>query len=168
MKKLILYLSIFIVLMGALFAINYLDDAQKNKKYAEPAQRLYNTTPDQLQKPTRELLTDENYQNIILPDELQSRLDNKEDLIVYFFSPVCQYCKETTPQLNKIAGEVGAEYRQMNVYEFEEQWTRFNISGTPTLIAFQDGREVARIVGGIANVPGNTPDDFRKFLEEYR
>lgn len=168
MKKLIVYLSIFIVLMGALFAINSLDDAQKNKKYAEPAQRLYNTTPDKLQKPTRELLTDENYQNIILPDELQTRLNNKEDLIVYFFSPVCQYCKETTPQLNKIAGEVGAIYRQMNVYEFEEQWARFNISGTPTLIAFQDGQEVARITGGIADVPGNTPDDFRKFLEEYR
>jgi len=168
MKKLVLYLAIFVVLMGALVAINAIDNAQKNKRYAEPAQRLYHTTPDQLQKPTREQLTDENYQRIILPDELERRLDGGEDLIVYFFSPVCPYCKETTPVLNQIADEVGADYRQMNVYEFAEQWTLFNISGTPTLIAFREGREVARLEGGIANVPGNTPDDFKKFLETYK
>ena len=169
MKKLSLYLSIIIALFAVLYLVNVLSDQQQNKKYAEPAQRLYHTTPDKLSKPTREQLTDENYQNIILPEELNQMLDNKEDVIVYLFSPVCQYCQETTPILNQIAKEVGVEYRQLNVYEFSDQFDKYRLQGTPTIIAFKDGVEVDRINGGIVDsIPGNTRADFKAFLEKHK
>ena len=168
MKKLALYLSIIVALFAVLYLINYLSEQQTYAKYEEPAKRLYNTTPDKLSKPTREQLTDENYQNIILPAQLDEKLKNGEDLIVYMFSPVCPYCRTTTPILNDIAEEVGATYWQLNVYEFADQFDKYRLSGTPTLIAFKNGEEVDRINGGIVDQPGNTRNDFKAFLEKYK
>jgi|HigsolmetaAR203D_1030402.scaffolds.fasta_scaffold00656_23 Thiol-disulfide isomerase and thioredoxins len=168
MKKLALYLSIIVALFAVLYLINYLSEQQTYAKYEEPAKRLYNTTPDKLSKPTREQLTDENYQKIILPEQLDEKLKNGEDLIVYMFSPVCQYCRETTPILNEIAKETGVDYWQLNVYEFTEQFDKYRLTGTPTLIAFKNGEEVERISGGIADIPGNTRSDFQAFLEKHK
>ena len=40
---------------------------------------------DTLESATVDLLDDENYQNIILPEELEAKLAAKEDVTVYFF-----------------------------------------------------------------------------------
>jgi len=168
MKKLLIYLSIIAVLFAGLYFLNQASNQQALAKYKEPAERLYKTSPDKLEQITREQLLDDNYQNIIIPKELDEALENKEDLIVYLFSPACSFCKQTTPVLNDIAEEVGAQYRQLNVYEYENEWEKYNLEGTPTLIAFEDGVEVDRLYGGISTSPGNTEEDFKSFLEKHK
>jgi thiol-disulfide isomerase/thioredoxin len=165
MKKLAMYLGIIVLLFGVLYAVDYVSEQQVNKKLSDAAMRLYKTTPDKLSKSTRDQLNDENYQRIILPDELAEKLANKESLVVYMFSPECPYCRQTTPILNEIAEEVGADYRQLNVFEFLEMWDTYNINATPTLIYFENGEEVARIEGGIGGT--NTRETFRQFLQTY-
>ena len=56
---------------------------------------------DSLDPETIDLLDDENYQNIILPEELEKNLADQEDLTVYFFASDCLFCKEATPFLHQ-------------------------------------------------------------------
>ena len=75
----------------------------------------------------------------------------EESLFVYFFSPLCPYCVESTPILNEIANEVGVEIRQLNVLEDPEAFNHYSFESTPTLIYFEQGEEKSRLVGGIAD-----------------
>jgi thiol-disulfide isomerase/thioredoxin len=165
MKKLSVYLGIIVILFGVLYAIDYASDQQINRKLGDAAQRLYNTTPDRLTKSTRELLNNKDYQKIILPEELADKLAAKESLVVYMFSPECPYCRATTPVLNEIAEEIGADYRQLNVFEFQDMWSTYKINATPTLIYFENGVEAKRLEGGIGG--NNTRETFKQFLQAY-
>jgi thiol-disulfide isomerase/thioredoxin len=154
MKKILIFGAIIVVLFGALaFVTTY----QKNEK-AEG--NVYGK--DDLHTATVDQLDDPNYQNIILPDELEAKLENKEDTIVYFFSPVCEHCKVTTPVLMPVAEEVGVEINQFNLLEYEDGWNQYGITATPTLVHYKDGKEVARSEGS------NTDEAFRSLLTEWK
>ena len=154
MKKILLFGSIIIILFGALiFVTTY----QKNEK-AEG--NVYGK--DDLRPSTISLLDDPNYQDIILPDELEEKLDNKEDTIVYFFSPECEHCKATTPVLMPVADEVGVDIGQFNILEYEDAWGQYNITQTPTLVHYKDGKEVARQEGS------STEEVFESLLTEWK
>ena len=88
---------------------------------------------DNLKQSTIDLLDDENYQNIILPDALEEKIASGEGVVGYFFSPECSHCQNYTPKLN--------------VLEFENAWNTYNIEATPTMIYFENGQEVNRLVG---------------------
>jgi len=142
MKKILIFGGIVIILFGLLaFMTNY----QKQQKIADIGDNPYNKSD--LKPATIELLDDPNYQNIILPEELDEMLDNKEDMIVYFFSSTCVYCKEATPILMPIAEEMNVDIKQFNLLEFEEGWDDYNINATPTLVRYEDGKEVERVEG---------------------
>ena len=164
MKKLVLYMGIIVGLFVVLFLVNQASLAGKDDNvYGIPAKDLHPLTVKQLNDP--------NYQNIILPGELEEKLANKEDVFVYFFSPDCPHCKATTPHLMPLAEELGVDVKQYNVLEFEDAWSTYNLSGTPTLVYFQDGVEVDRIVGGML-IEKNKPSDdsvemFRSFFQKY-
>lgn len=100
-----------------------------------------------LQQETIDQLDDENYQNIMLPDELEKKIKAGEDVNAYFFSPICVHCQAFTPELMPIADELGIDIAQLNVYEYDELWSKYNFNQTPTFIRFEDGEEVARFVG---------------------
>ncbi len=120
---------------------------------------------------TAELLNDPLYQNIILPDELAQRLARKEEVYVYFFSPLCPHCKSTTPVVVPIAKELGIDLKMYNVLEFEQGWTDYNIKGTPTIVHFVDGEEKDRLVGGASQTPGDGgfgPEDFRQWFQSQK
>ncbi|HZH59124.1 MAG TPA: thioredoxin domain-containing protein [Metabacillus sp.] len=155
MKKLLIFGAVILILFGGLaFVTTY-----QNKQQAEG--NVYGK--DDLKKATIDLLDDPNYQNIILPDELETKLENKEDTIVYFFSPICDHCKATTPVLMPVAKELGVEIEQFNLYEYEDAWDHYGITGTPTLVHYQDGKEVARAEGG------NTDKEaLRSLLNEWK
>ena len=55
-------------------------------------------------------------------------------------------CKEATPILTPLAEELGIDLVQYNLLEFEQGWDDYDIEGTPTIVQFKDGKEVARIV----------------------
>ncbi len=153
MKKILIFGGSIIVLFIGIVVLTNM--AQSEKVEGNPYEK------DSLHPETANLLDDENYQNIILPDELEESLNNGEDMTVYFFSPTCEYCREATPRLAPLAEEKGVDLQMYNLLEFEQGWNDYNIEATPTLIYFEDGEEVHRIRGAAPT------DAYAQFLEDY-
>ncbi|MFC0272177.1 thioredoxin family protein [Metabacillus herbersteinensis] len=139
MKKLLIFGAIIVVLFGGLaFVTTY---QQKEQAEGNPYGK------DDLKPATIDQLDDPNYQNLILPEDLEKKGEDKEDFTVYFYSPTCEYCKQTTPVLMPVADEAGVDINQFNLLEFEDGWNTYRIQSTPTLIHFKDGQEVERVEG---------------------
>lgn len=102
---------------------------------------------EDLKQETIDQLDDENYQNIILPDDLKAKVESGEPVTAYFFSPTCPHCKAMTPVLMPIVEEMDVDVVQYNVYEFDQGWDDYRLEATPTMIHFEDGQEVSRMVG---------------------
>lgn len=141
MKKVVIFLSIVIILFGAIFFLSKMQQKEQVTNSTNP----YGKT--ELKPETIDQLKDPNYQNIITPDQLEKKLSKKGDVTVYFYSPVCSHCQKTTPILMPLAKKLGVTIYQFNLYEFESGWDQYKIDNTPTLIHYKDGKETDRIVG---------------------
>lgn len=140
MKKVIIFLAVIIVLFAGLAIMTKMQNEEKvsdDNKYKK----------DSLHPETVAQLDDPNYQNLILPEDLEKKLDNKEDVTVYFYSPTCSHCKRTTPIVAPLSEEMGVNLVQFNLLEFDKGWDQYRIKETPTIVQFKDGKEVERIVG---------------------
>ncbi|WP_338753450.1 thioredoxin family protein [Bacillus sp. FJAT-52991] len=160
MKKIIIFASIIFVLFGG---IVFLTNSQQKEALQEASKGSSEGNPygtDDLQPETIKQLDDPNYQNLIMPDELDKKLADGEDVTVYFFSPTCSHCNQTTPILMPLAEEQGVDIKQYNVLEFEQGWDDFAFEATPTLIHFENGKEKARLEGGYAK------EVYTQFFEE--
>ena len=102
---------------------------------------------EDLEQETIDQLDDENYQNIILPDDLKAKVESGEPVTAYFFSPTCSHCKAMTPVLMPIVDKMDVDIVQYNILEFEQGWEDYQIEYTPTMVYFEDGKEVSRMVG---------------------
>ncbi|MFS0883318.1 thioredoxin family protein [Metabacillus niabensis] len=102
---------------------------------------------EKLHPDTISQLDDPNYQNIVLPKELEAMNEKQEDFIVYFYSPSCVHCQSTTPLLMDIANETDTYIHQYNLLEFPDGWQKYGVTATPTLIHFKEGIEDERVVG---------------------
>ena len=128
-----------VLLFAAILVLTNMSNSDKMKD------NPYDT--DNLQQSTIDLLDDENYQNIILPDDLQAKIDSGEGVFAYMFSPDCGYCMQFTPKLMTVAEQEDIQIDQLNVLEYQNAWTTYQLTHTPTLIYFENGEEVTRIVG---------------------
>lgn len=151
MNKLYIIGGIIVVLFIAIIALQNMSDKSKL------ANNPYDT--DDLAPETIDQLNDENYQNIILPGELEEKIASGDDVYAYFFSPTCVYCQAFTPVLMPLAADEGVQIDQLNLLEYDV-WSQYSIDATPTLIHFKDGEEVNRLVG---NAP---EEEARAFLTE--
>ncbi|CAM3499676.1 MULTISPECIES: thioredoxin family protein [Brevibacillus] len=140
MKK-IIFLSVLVaaLLIGA---IVYSDISNREIAAGNPYGK------STLHPATLEQLNDPLYDNQILPDDLKTRLENQEDLYVYYFSPTCEHCIATTPVLVPIAKDMNIDMKKHNLLEFTSSWDTYQITATPTLIHYKGGKEVARLEGG--------------------
>lgn len=154
MKKLVIFGGVIILLFAA---IALLSNKSTNDKLAN-LDNPYGT--DDLQQATIDQLGDENYSNIMLPDDLTAKIESGEETFAYFFSPTCVHCKAYTPVLMPIAKAEGIQVDQFNVLEFDFAWDKYAITATPTLIYFKDGMEVSRIEGGASE------EMTKKFLQQ--
>ncbi|MFK3961682.1 MULTISPECIES: thioredoxin family protein [Bacillales] len=152
MKKAIIFLGIVIVIFGALAFVTNYSNSEKTEGNPYGKSSLNPATIEQLDDPL--------YQNQILPDELDEALSNEEDAFVYFYSPTCIHCKNTSPVLVPLAEDMGIDLKKYNVLEFEQGWNDYRIESTPTLVRFKDGKEVDRIVGT------QTEDTFKQWIEK--
>lgn len=153
MKKIIIFLSIIIVLFVAVAVLTKMQTEDKvSEKNPYGKKELRAETVAQLDDP--------NYQNIILPNELEKKLADQEDATVYFYSPTCIHCQKTTPILAPLAKDLGVNMYKFNLLEFEDGWDQYQITGTPTLIQFKNGKETNRISGF------NEKEVFDKWLKE--
>ena len=73
-----IYAAVVIALFGLIYLVN---DSNRNELYDKPVSKL--------NPATRELLNDPNYQNIILPGELDKLVQSGEPAFVYFFASTC-------------------------------------------------------------------------------
>ena len=152
MKKLLIIGGAIVVVFILLVVLTNMSN---DKKLAD---NPYGT--EDLKQETIDQLDDENYQNIILPDELQAKVESGEPVTAYFFSPICAHCKAMTPVLMPVVEDMGVDLVQYNIYEFEQGWEDYLIEATPTMIHFENGKEVSRMVG-------NQPEeDIEAFFNE--
>lgn len=151
-KMLIIIGAIVVLFGGLIFVTQYKNQkvVSENNPYGK----------DNLRQETIDQLDDPLYQNIIVPDELDEKLANGEDITVYYYSPVCVYCQKTTPIVVPITEELDIDMRKMNLLEFDLM-DYYDVEGTPTIIHYENGEEVGRIVGQ------RTEEEFRAFFEEY-
>lgn len=152
MKKLLLFGGIIVVVFVLIFVLN----SQKNKDAL--ANNPYDT--ENLKQSTIDLIDDPNYQNIILPKDLEEKIATGKPVTAYFFSPECVHCQELTPRLSPLAEENDIEIVKYNVLEYEKGWDDYHIKATPTLIYFEDGKEVQRVQGSIPN------DQIQAFFDQ--
>lgn len=153
MKKLLIIGGVIIAVFVLLIVLTNMSN---DKKLAD---NQYNT--NDLKQETIDQLGDKNYQNIILPDDLKAKIESGEPVTAYFFSPICVHCKAMTPVLMPIAEDMDVDVVQYNIYEFEQGWDDYNIEATPTMIHFEDGQEVSRMVG-------NQPkENIEAFFNDY-
>ncbi|HLR24123.1 MAG TPA: thioredoxin family protein [Pseudogracilibacillus sp.] len=154
-NKMVIIIVAVVVLFGGLFFVtNY-----KNKKVVDGSDNPYGK--DKLNQQTIDSLDDPLYQNIIQPNDLEERIESGESTTVYFFSPDCVHCQRTTPVLVPLAEDNDIDLVQMNLMEFEDEKAEYDIEGTPTMVHFDNGNEVARIVGE------HPEDEFQSFFDEY-
>ncbi|WJY27679.1 MULTISPECIES: thioredoxin family protein [Sporosarcina] len=140
MKKLLIIGGIVVVFFVAIIALT--NASNKSKLQDNP----YGT--DDLEKSTIDLIGNENYDSIVLPDVVDKKIQSGEPTTVYFFHPECHYCMEMTPILMPIAKEEGVKVNQYNMLEFGQQAKdKYGIDQWPALVQYENGKEVGRLVG---------------------
>lgn len=119
---------------------------------------------DNLSKSTIDLIGNENYNNIVQPDDLFKKIEAGESVTAYYFHPECQYCMQMTPVMMPIATEMGVNVQQYNMMEFGDKVgmdTDYKIESWPVLIHYKDGKEVGRMVGA------QPEENIRAFFTEF-
>ncbi|WP_028394045.1 thioredoxin family protein [Bacillus cihuensis] len=150
MKKVIIFLVISIVSFGALAFANYYQGKKELVNNPYEKEILKKSTINQLDDPL--------YDNQILPKDLKEKINNEDDIVVYFYSPECVHCQRVTPVIVPMAEQIDIDLKKLNLLEFENGWNEFSIEGTPTIIHYKKGKEISRLVGE------NTKRDFEKFF----
>lgn len=153
MKKLVIFLVVIIGIFATIAGLTVKQQKEKSEGNMFQKDKLDPATINQLDDPL--------YQNIILPDVLKERLANKEDVTVYFYSPKCDYCVETTPVVSPVAKDLNIDLVQFNLLEFQEGFQEFAVEFTPTIIHYKNGKEHERIVGA------HTEEEFEDWFNEY-
>ncbi|TCZ74284.1 thioredoxin [Paenibacillus albiflavus] len=168
MKKMLIFAGIIIILFGALFVVNKLSVQQKEAQYKD---NVYGKPVSKLNPATVKLLDNPNYDQTISPSELSQKIDKKESFFMYFYASDCVHCLATTPHLIEMEKEIGVQVPMLNLREATENFAKYNIQATPTLVYFKDGVEVERIVGGMQSKEessGNPVEDYSTFFNKYK
>jgi thioredoxin 1 len=83
-------------------------------------------------------------------NEFQNQvLQSDNPVLVDFWAPWCGPCRAIAPTLVELSDDLSGQLTVAKVNtDSDAEWaTRFNVKGIPTLILFQGGKEVDRVVG---------------------
>jgi len=85
-------------------------------------------------------------------------------IVVDFWAEWCGPCKMIAPALEEIASEQDGRIRiaKLNVDDNPDTARRFDVMSIPTLLVFQDGQPVKRLVG--AKGKGQLLQDLSEFI----
>ena len=85
--------------------------------------------------------TDANWSSEVLGAEMP--------VVVDFWAPWCGPCRQLAPTIEKLAGELNGKVKigKMNTDENQDTPSGLRISAIPTVLIFQGGKEVDRLVG---------------------
>lgn len=84
-------------------------------------------------------LTDKNFQH-----QIKNKL-----VLVDFWASWCAPCRIMAPVLNEVADELAGNSHvgKVNIEQFQSLAQKFQVRSIPTLILFQNGKEINRFVG---------------------
>ena len=91
-------------------------------------------------------LTNENFKELI-----------KEKTLVDFYANWCGPCKMIAPELER--AESNVKVVKVDVDEFEDLAREYSVMSIPTLVLFENGKEVKRTIGFISK------EKIEKFVE---
>jgi thioredoxin 1 len=76
-------------------------------------------------------------------------LESPVPVVVDFWAPWCGPCRMLAPTIEKLAGEFQGKIKvgKMNTDENQDTPGGLRISAIPTVLVFQNGKEVDRLVG---------------------
>jgi thioredoxin 1 len=76
-------------------------------------------------------------------------LESPVPVVVDFWAPWCGPCRMLAPTIEKLAGEFEGKIKvgKMNTDENQDTPGGLRISAIPTVLVFQNGKEVDRLVG---------------------
>ncbi len=88
-------------------------------------------------------VNDEDFEEVVLKA--------KTPVLVDFWAPWCAPCYMVAPILEELAKEYAGKvlFAKFNVDEGQQTVIKYNILSIPTLIIFNKGKEVDRIVGAV-------------------
>lgn len=89
-------------------------------------------------------------------------LDSSIPVLVDFWAPWCSPCRMLGPTIEKLAGDYQGKVKvgKMNTDENQQTPGSLRISSIPTVLFFQNGKEVDRLVGV------NSEAKFKSLLEK--
>jgi len=72
-------------------------------------------------------------------------------VLVEFFAPWCPHCRKMAPVLEELAREYDGRVRlvQVNVEAAPDLVVRYQLRGVPTLLVFDEGKEISRLIGEV-------------------
>lgn len=85
--------------------------------------------------------------NAVTADELETKISEDEEVVAYFWQTGCEYCEQVKPYVEPLIEEYDAVSINLTDHNV---WTTYGINGTPTIIRFQDGKEVERVEGAVS------------------
>nr|WP_068130655.1 thioredoxin family protein [Nosocomiicoccus ampullae] len=156
-------IAVVIIAFAAVFLVLQ-SDKNNPEKISESGYYPYTDKEvKDLQGPTIDRLDDENYHFNETPEVTQEKIDSEDELFVYYWSPVCKYCIESTPLLIGAKEKEDFPLVQLNVLEYPEYQQTAGITATPTLVYYKNGKEVTRAEGG-----AQSADNYVEWIKSVR
>ena len=91
--------------------------------------------------------------NPVTAEELEQKLDGEEEVVAYFWQTGCEYCEQVKPYIEPLIEEYDAVSINLTDHNV---WNTYGINGTPTVIRFENGKEVGRIEGAVSETQYET------------
>jgi thioredoxin 1 len=92
----------------------------------------------------------ENHEKIlVLTDQNFDQSIQNKTVLVDFWAEWCMPCKVMAPILNDLSGELpdGKYIGKIDVEKYPKMSQKYGIRGIPTLVLFENGKEIDRFVG---------------------
>lgn len=129
--------------MAAFVFLNHSDSktlADKNKSSEEAGSQEVGTTSAAKE-------SSKYYKNPLTKADLIEKLEAKEEALVFFYHPNCTFCQKAAPIVMPLAEKMNISMKQYNLMEFSDGYDDYEITGTPTIVYFKDGKESDRLIG---------------------
>lgn len=101
---------------------------------------------------------------VIKTNEFENLVENKEGVVVVdFFATWCGPCKMLSPVFSSLGEEMKfkTDFLKVDIDESENLARRFKVNTVPTVIIFENGQEMDRLIGFIPK------ENLKEKVESY-